>query len=230
MNKKFSAFLFDLNGTIVDDMHYHITAWHKIFLALGVDMTYEETKAQCYGKNEEVLERVLPGRFSFEERTAMGISKERKYQEEFRPFLQPIAGLESFLQAAKDAGIKMGIGSAAIKYNVDFVLDGLNIRQYFEVIVSADDVAHSKPHPETFLKGASLLGIAPEKCLVLEDATKGVEAAIHASMKSLVLTTMHEKDDFIKYDDHIIAYGKNYLEFPSINDILMNKQEAQTLM
>jgi hypothetical protein len=57
-----------------------------------------------------------------------------------------------------------------------------------------------------------------------------VEAAINASMKSLVLTTMHDKDDFIRYDNHIIAYGKNYLEFPSVNDILMNKQEMQTLM
>lgn len=230
MNKKFNAFLFDLNGTIVDDMHYHITAWHKIFLDLGVDMTYEETKAQCYGKNEEVLERVVPGRFSFKERTAMGIKKERKYQEEFRPFLRPIAGLESFLEAAKDAGIKMGIGSAAIQYNVDFVLDGLNIRQYFDVIVSADDVELSKPHPETFLKGAAQLGIDPEKCLVLEDATKGVEAAINAKMKSLVLTTMHDKDDFIKYDDYIIAYGKNYIEFPSMNDMLLNKRKVQTLI
>lgn len=230
MNQLFNAFLFDLNGTIVDDMHYHITAWHKIFLDLGLNMTYEETKAECYGKNEEVLERVVPGRFSFEERKAMGIKKERKYQEEFRPYLQPIAGLELFLASAKDAGIKMAIGSAAIQYNVDFVLDGLNIRHYFDAIVSADDVAFSKPHPETFLKGAAQLGIAPEKCLVLEDATKGVEAAINASMKSLVLTTMHDKNDFIKYDNHIIAYGKNYLEFPRVNDILLNKQQLQSLI
>ncbi len=141
------AFLFDLNGTIIDDMQYHIKAWHKIFNDLGVDLTYEQTKVQCYGKNEEVIERVIPGKFSLEEKTGMGYKKEEQYQKEFRPYLKLIDGLGEFLKEAKKAGIKMAIGSAAVMFNVDFVLDGLNIRHYFDSIVIADDVMLRKHHP-----------------------------------------------------------------------------------
>ena len=71
----------------------------------------------------------------------------------------------------------MGIGSAAIMSNIDFVVDGLDIRHYFESIVSADNVTISKPHPETFLKGAAELNVSPSQCIVFEDSPKGFAAA-----------------------------------------------------
>ena len=71
----------------------------------------------------------------------------------------------------------MAIGSAAIPFNIDFILDQLDIRKYFKAIVSAEDVGISKPHPETFLKAARLINVDPSLCLVFEDAPKGVEAA-----------------------------------------------------
>jgi beta-phosphoglucomutase-like phosphatase (HAD superfamily) len=93
----------------------------------------------------------------------------------------------------------MAIGSAAIMDNLNFVLDGLNIRNYFSALISADDVEKSKPHPETFLKCAAAIGIATEDCLVFEDAPKGVEAAMNAGMKAVVLLTMHERCEFDSY-------------------------------
>ena len=103
----------------------------------------------------------------------------------------------------------MAIGSAAIPFNIDFVLDNLHIRNRFGAIVSADDVAVSKPHPETFLKAASLLGVQPHECIVLEDAPKGVEAALNAGMKTVVLTTMHEQEEFAAYSN-ILVFVKDY--------------------
>ena len=76
------------------------------------------------------------------------------------------------------------------------MLDNLNIRRYFRAIVSADDVTHSKPHPETFLKSAALLQVAPADCLVFEDVPKGVEAAQNAGMNAVVMTTTHQPDEF----------------------------------
>ena len=105
----------------------------------------------------------------------------------------------------------MAIGSAAIPFNINFVLDNLQIRDYFDAIVSADDVAMSKPHPETFLKAASLLNAKPENCIVFEDAPKGVEAAIQAGMKSVVLTTMHDRNEFDQYNN-IIVFVKDYTD------------------
>jgi beta-phosphoglucomutase len=213
------AFLFDLNGTMIDDMSYHIHAWHRIANELGAGLTLDQMKRECYGKNHEVLDRIFPGRFTMEEKDRMSIEKEKQYQEEFRPHLQLLNGLAHYLEQAKQQGIKMAIGSAAIMFNIDFVLDGLHIRHYIDTIVSADDVAFSKPHPETFLKCAAGLHAVPEDCIVFEDAPKGVEAAANAGMKCVVLTTMHPKEDFVAYSN-IIAFADDYTD-PAVLSLLM---------
>jgi beta-phosphoglucomutase len=196
-NKK--AFLFDLNGTMINDMHYHIKAWHRILNELGAGISMERVKHECYGKNHELLERIFPGRFTETEKEKLSFEKEKQYQAEFKPHLELLPGLSTFLDQSFNGGIKMAIGSAAIMYNIDFVLDNLGIRKYFDVIVSADNVQTSKPDPETYLKCAEQLGVDPKDCLVFEDAPKGVESAINAGMESVVITIMHDKEEFVQY-------------------------------
>ncbi|MEN9685187.1 MAG: hypothetical protein RLZZ28_973 [Bacteroidota bacterium] len=203
------AFLFDLNGTLIDDMNFHISAWHKILNELGATISQSETKAECYGKNDELLERIFPGRFTDSEKKAMSMAKEMAYQQAFQPSLSLLPGLDSFLAQAAANNIPMAIGSAAISFNIDFVLDGLAIRNYFSSIVSADDVTKSKPDPETFLKCADQLNTAYPNCIVFEDAPKGVEAARNAGMSCVVLTTMHNPDEFSEYTN-IRCFVKDY--------------------
>jgi len=143
----------------------------------------------------------------------MSIEKEQQYQEEYRPSLALIPGLMEFLIEAKKNNIKMAIGSAAIMFNIDFVLDGLDIRHFFDVIVSADDVKKSKPDPETYLKCASLLGIPAAECLVFEDVPKGVESAYNAGMKAMVLTTMHVQHEFQQFNN-VLGFHKDYRQMP----------------
>jgi beta-phosphoglucomutase len=176
---------------------------------LGANISLERTKEECYGKNHELLERIFPGVYTDAEKDRMSFEKEQAYQAAFRPLLKSIDGFETFLQAAHEQGIKTAIGSAAITFNIDFVLDGLNIRHLVDAIVSADDVVHSKPNPETFLKCAEALGIAPQDCLVFEDAPKGVEAAQNAGMDCLVITTMHNPQEFESYNK-IIGFITDY--------------------
>lgn len=194
---------------MIDDMAFHIKAWHRIVNELGANLTLEQVKKECYGKNHDLLDRVFPGRFTAEEKDRMSIEKEKQYQQEFRPYLKLITGLAEFLAAAKEQHIKMAIGSAAIMFNIDFVLDGLHIRHYIDAIVSADDVAFSKPDPETFLSCAEKLGITPADCLVFEDAPKGVEAAANAGMDCFVLTTMHPEEDFVEYKN-VVGFGVDF--------------------
>ncbi len=206
---RYKAFLFDLNGTMINDMHYHIKAWHRILNGLGAEISMEKMKEECYGKNHELLERIFPGRFTYDEKDRMSLEKEKQYQREFRPQLQLIKGLDKFLQQSKDAGIKMAIGSAAIQFNIDFVLDGLGIRRYFDALVSADHVSQSKPDPETWLACAKKLNVSPQECLVFEDAVTGVKAAQHAGMDCVVITTMHKKEEFSSFKN-IISFISNY--------------------
>jgi HAD superfamily hydrolase (TIGR01509 family) len=203
------AFIFDLNGTMINDMPYHVGAWHQQIVALGGTLSLEEVKHQCYGKNDELLERVFPGRFSMQEKLSIGANKEALYRVEFKPHLQLIAGLDSFLKTAFEKKIKMGIGSAAITANIDFVLDNTGTRNYFDAIVSADDVSISKPHPETFLKCAQQLGFAASECIVFEDTPKGVLSAQSAGMKTVVIKSMHQEIEFADFDN-ILFFIEDY--------------------
>lgn len=205
------AFIFDLNGTMIDDMEFHTRAWmHLMNHDLGGNFTWDEVKAQMYGKNPEVLVRMFGAfRFSEDEMRELSFEKERRYQHEYLPQLALLPGLHGFLDKAHKAGILMGIGSAAIPFNIDFVLDNLNIRHYFKAIVSADDVTVSKPHPETYLRVAELLHVAPADCLVFEDVPKGAEAALNAGMQSVILTTTHQQSEFEALPN-IIHFAKDF--------------------
>src|SRR6195952_13179 len=94
------AFIFDLNGTMIDDMTYHTKAWQTLLNdELGGSFTWEEVKPQMYGKNQEVLVRMFgPDRFTAGEMDKLSIAKETRYQEEFLPELALIPGLHDFLE------------------------------------------------------------------------------------------------------------------------------------
>jgi beta-phosphoglucomutase len=206
-----SAFLFDLNGTMVDDMEYHFEVWYDIIVnQYGAKLSHEEVKNHLYGKSQEVLVRIFgKEKFSASELDKISIDKERAYQALYKPHVDLLPGLFSFLEQSFDAGIPMAIGTASAPFNIDFIIDPLKIRHYFSTIVTADDVRMSKPHPETFLKAAEDLSVSPADCIVFEDAPKGVEAAYNAGMKAVVLTTTHRREDFLEYDN-IIMFAEDY--------------------
>jgi beta-phosphoglucomutase len=189
----YTAFIFDMNGTMIDDMHYHEQAWYNVLVnQLKAPLTLEQVRHQIYGTSGEMFERVFGnGKFSKEEVEAISLEKEIRYREEFLPHLKLIDGLQSFLDRAMTGNIALAIGTAAPLPNIDFVVDNLFLRSSFPVIIGPADVAKSKPDPEVFLKAASRLGIDPKNCVVFEDAPKGIEAAARAGMKAVGITSYH---------------------------------------
>ncbi|WCT11485.1 HAD family hydrolase [Mucilaginibacter jinjuensis] len=204
------AFIFDMNGTMINDMHFHEQAWYNILVGeLNTPLTQEQIKLQLYGKNEELIKRVFGAdKFNLEEINAIILRKTLKYQEDFLPHLKLIDGLDTFLEKAKANDIKLAIGTAAITLNVDYVLDNLKIRDLFPVIISAEDVAISKPNPDVFLKAAEALGIAPENCVVFEDSPKGIEAARRAGMKAVAITSFHTAEELA--NDNVLCAVNDY--------------------
>ena len=194
---------------MINDMDYHIDAWYNIVNGLGASLSRDRVKSECYGKNNELIERIFPGRFSEDEKFSMSMQKEQAYQEGFRPQLRLLPGLDRLLEKAHASGIKMAIGSAAIRFNVDFVLDGLGIRHYFDAIVSAEDVVKSKPDPETFTRCATLLGADAASCLVFEDVPKGVESAAAAGMDTMVMLGIHKADEFAHFSN-VVSLANDY--------------------
>jgi len=215
------AFLFDMNGTMINDMSYHEKAWyHLLNEDLGANLSWETVKSHMYGKNDELMVRIFgQDHFTQEQMDALSMQKELKYQEAYKPHLKLIDGLDDFLEKAKTHNISMAIGTAAIPFNVNFVLDELSVGNYFTALVTADDVSISKPNPEVFLKCADLLGVAYENCVVFEDSPKGVDAALRAGMKAVVILSYHSKHEF----DHlpnVLCFVDDYND-PALNELFL---------
>ena len=201
MNPKPKAFLFDLNGTMSDDRGDHCKGGNQILNRdLNAGLTSEEVKQQMYGKNHELLDRVFgKGHLTEWEISEISERKELLYQELYRPHLALIPGLGKLLAKADQSNVLMAIGSAANRFNIDFVVDNLHIRSHFKAIVGSEDVVVSKPSPEVFLKASEQLGVEPELCVVFEDVPKGAEAALNAGMPVIIVTTTHQPEEFSNY-------------------------------
>jgi beta-phosphoglucomutase len=203
------AYIFDMDGTMVDNMMVHHRAWQRKLAALGLPLTLEEVRLQIHGINEEIIERLFGDRFTPEERSRIAWEKEAEYRSIFLPELCLIEGLSEFLQDASAKGIPMGIGTAAPAENVDFVMDNLNLRPIFQSLVHSGMVAKGKPDPEVFLRVAADLGVEPSHCIVFEDSPTGAEAARRAGMKAVILTTTHHAEEFAHYG-HILKTIPNF--------------------
>lgn len=189
MGHQHAAFIFDMDGTLVDNMTFHTQAWQSFLSSLGMEMTEAEVHQKTHGTIEETIRRICGESLLDAEIAALGDRKESIYRALYQPYLQPIAGLMSFLQATQKLGIRMAVGTSAGQRNIDFVLGGLNIAPYFTACVGGDEVRQGKPNPETFLIAADKLDIAPEHCIVFEDTVAGIEAAQNAGMIAVALTT-----------------------------------------
>lgn len=188
--------IFDLDGTLVDNMPYHLKAWEKFMAEMGRNLQGEELFKELYGKNEEVIVRLFGNQFSGAELLELSHRKERYYRELYRPHIKLMPGAKLLFDEAAANTVHMAIATASMKMNVDILVDALGIRNYFAAIITADDVVKSKPDPESFLKAAEGINRKPKNCVVFEDVQKGVISAANAGMQAFVLTTSHRPGEF----------------------------------
>ena len=206
------AFVFDMDGTIVDNMAFHTRSWISFFerrgLALDADEFFRATAGRQGG---EIMRAYLGEHLTDEEVGQLNHEKESVYRELYGPHRKAVAGFDALVAQARAHGVKLAVGTAAPPANVAFTLDGLDLRRHFDAIVGAADVARGKPHPDVFLKAAELCGVAPEHCIVFEDAPLGVEAARRAGMRCVVLTTTLPASAFTAFDN-VIAIVRDFSE------------------
>ncbi|CAN5899910.1 beta-phosphoglucomutase family hydrolase [soil metagenome] len=203
------ALLFDLDGTLIDSMPHHHTAWVEWHSRHGVPIDEAGFFAATAGRsNHEILLDMLPGR-SAEEYDAMVEEKEGLYREFAAPRLALIAGTEAYLARARAAGFKLAVCTASTPKNMALAFARFGIDAWVETVVSPADGLRGKPHPDIFLEAAKRLGVAPGDCIVYEDAPLGVEAARRAGMKAVALTTTLPAGDFVAFDN-IIAIAPDF--------------------
>lgn len=184
-----------MDGVLVNNMAIHFQAFAE--MARRYNVTAEEGKdfTHLNGRgNDDIINALFPAELVAERGVeALAAEKEAVYREIYAPTITPVAGLRELLAELHKAGLKCAVGSSGPKLNVDFVLDKCNIEPFFDVRISGDMVTMCKPHPEIFLTAADKLGVAPEECVVFEDALAGVAAARAAGMKVITLTTTHHR-------------------------------------
>jgi beta-phosphoglucomutase family hydrolase len=193
--------IFDMDGTLVDNMKYHMKAYHVFFQKYGIDMTDEEFLSKSNGKtNNDIMRWLFGADISQDRVNELSNEKEALYRDLYAPHMILAPGLKPIMEQLHAEGVPMAVGSSAINENINFVLDGLEIRKYFKAIVDSSQVAKGKPDPEVFLKCAKGIGIEPQNCVVFEDAWIGIDAAHSAGMKVITITTVLTREQLKKGD------------------------------
>lgn len=187
---RFEGLIFDLDGTVVDNMAFHDRAWSGLLDHLGISLDMDEFRRGTAGKtNPEILRELLGPDRSDADIAALAGRKDGFYREYYAPHLRAIDGFFEVIERADRHGVPCAIASASGPANISFVLDGLKLTERFATVVGAADVKNGKPHPDMFLAAAERMKVNPERCLVFEDAPAGIEAARRAGMGAVVLTT-----------------------------------------
>ena len=198
--------IFDMDGVVVDNHQYHFKAWMAFSERYNFELNSQIYRDKFNGKTNADLFKMIFGDISQEVATKYADEKEGMYKKLYAEHMKAHTGLLDFLDYLKKHRIKIALGTSAPTENVDFTLDALKLRHYFEVIVDGPQVSKGKPDPQVYQLCALKLGLDPKSCVVFEDSLAGLESGERAGCKIVGVATSHEayelkvKTDLIIHD------------------------------
>lgn len=205
------AFLFDLDGVIIDSSEFHMKAWMKYLSEKGINFSEHDFKMTFGKRNEEILREYFLNK-SEEEIKKMSYEKEEIYRKLARGKLRPIEGSIEILKFLKEKGFRLALVSSTPKENIDFIFKELGLEGIFEAVISGSDIKAGKPNPECYLLAIDRLKVKPSRSYVVEDSEHGLEAGMKAGAKCIGITTTHK---CLKNADIVIQNFKELKEFIS---------------
>jgi HAD superfamily hydrolase (TIGR01509 family) len=198
--------IFDMDGTLVHNMHFHDEAWLAFFKNHGLDMSHEELATVHQGTAPEMLRVVFGKDVQDQTIKQYALEKEALYRELFKPHVKAIYGLYDFLDAVKTNGIKTALATMGGKNNIQFLLSELKVLDYFDVILGGEDVSKGKPHPEIFNTALNKLNISNDEAFIFEDSHSGIQAALASNTKTVGIIGTLTYKDLTKYSlDYIFS-------------------------
>ncbi len=180
-----------MDGTMVDNTPYHYRTWKVLFEKYGMgDLSSQTYYSEFSGVPVfDTVQRIFGNSRDNTELQQLVKEKETVYQDLYTQHAAPVKGLVELLIELKQAGVKLAIASSASIHDINFVLDRIHVRDYFDVIVDGSQVTKGKPSPEIFLKTAEHLQTLPQNCAVIEDSIAGIKAGNAACMKVIGIAT-----------------------------------------
>lgn len=195
LNEK--AIIFDMDGTIVDNIPYHEESWIIFLKEYGIIIEPENFSAQNHGTLDEMIIRFFGAETSKERVHELGLAKEKAYQTLYQNHIKEVNGLTPFLQKLNQNNIKTGLATMGIPSSIDFILGGLNVKNYFQEITGGIEVSKGKPNPEIFLKTLEKLKVEAKDAVAVEDSMGGIKAAKDAGIKVIGITTTHSLEELM---------------------------------
>ncbi len=190
------AFVFDMDGVIVDTNPYHKISLRQFAEKYGYLLSEEDLIKKIYGRtNKEWIPNLFGRAMSAEEVSRFGEEKEQLFRDIYEKDIKEVSGLTAFLNDAIKLNIKMAIGTSAPRSNVDFVLKHTGIEKFFPVILDESHVTHGKPNPEIYINCAAALKFPTSQCIVFEDSLSGVAAGKAAGCHVVGIATTHSADE-----------------------------------
>ena len=193
------AFIFDMDGVIVDSNPTHKIALKQFCKAQGYDLSENDLREKIYGRTNKDWLLNLFGELDNATIQRFAAEKEALFRELYTD-IKPVKGLVDFLKALDKHQISRAIATSAPRANVDFTLEKTNTGEYFSTILDDSFVTEGKPNPEIYLKSAKALGFDPSRCIVLEDSLSGVKAGKRAGCKVVGITTTHTREELMETD------------------------------
>jgi beta-phosphoglucomutase len=182
------AVIWDVDGTLVDTAELHFQAWCILARELALPFTRDDFARTFGWRNPEIIPLLFGADRTAQEIERLGDRKEDLYRAEAAKGVELLPGVQSLLAEMAEAGCRQAVGSSAPRRNLDLILDITRTSSYFSAVVSMEDTQRGKPDPQVFLMAAQKVRVPPERCLVIEDAPVGVQAAKAGGMKAIGVT------------------------------------------
>ena len=201
--------LFDMDGTLIDSHQTHVDCWLRYAAREGVILDRDRVNSTFGMVNREIIRSFWPGTLSDEKVREIDLGKETMVRDMFRTDLPAMPGATQLLQMLHEQGFKLAVASSGPKENVVLACELLGVTPLLDAIVTSSDVKYGKPHPEIFLTAAKRIGAEPQNCIVVEDATVGIQAAKAAGMKCIaILSTGHTESELKDADVIVRSLGE----------------------
>lgn len=203
------ALIFDMDGTMIDSMGHHRLSWIEFASRHGLEIDVDDLMRRTTGRTgAECMDDLFGREFSRSESWTLIAEKEQIYRDLFAPVFREVAGFRAFAARALALGLNVGVGTAGDRHNIAFAMQHLAMAPAPQAVVGGDEGLPGKPEPAIFLEVARRLGVAPEHCVVFEDAPFGIEAARRAGMAAVAVCSSHSAADLA--GPHVLAAFDNY--------------------
>ena len=218
------ALIFDMDGVLIDNTPYQARAFQLLFRDLGLTTNARQLLRRFNGMPaSDILKNVFRQPIPKKQLEEYAAQREFLYRALYWDKRRELPGLSAFLRAARAAGHPIGLGTGSGDATIAYILDHLNLRGLFDVVIGKDSVENGKPHPDTYLATAAKLGMKPENCVVFEDAVLGEQAAYKAGMRCVAVTTGLKASDF----QSPVAVIKDFTELTPARLLKLLEQQLQ---